>query len=53
MLRHSYAIHQLEKGIGVEYVQQLMGHRSIKTTEQYYQLINLSKLDIPSPLDYL
>lgn len=52
-LRHSYAIHQLEKGIGVEYVQQLMGHRSIKTTEQYYQFINLSKLDIPSPLDYL
>jgi integrase/recombinase XerD len=35
MLRNSFATHQLEAGIAVEAVQDLMGHDSIRTTGRY------------------
>lgn len=52
-LRHCFATHLLENGVGVFQIKQLLGHVDIRSTMQYCHLVKISSLDVKSPLDRL
>lgn len=52
-LRHSYATHLIEQGTDIRFVQDLLGHKNIKTTMIYTNLTDQTKRKIQSPLDSL
>jgi len=50
-LRHSYATHLIENGVGLRYVQELLGHAKPETTMIYTHVAKKDILNIESPLD--
>ncbi|MCL2186739.1 MAG: tyrosine-type recombinase/integrase [Treponema sp.] len=50
-LRHAFATHLLESGTDIRYIQTLLGHANVRTTERYTHVARRSALNIKSPLD--
>lgn len=49
LLRHSFATHLLESGVRESQIQQLLGHKDIRTTQTYARVTNKHLLGIKSP----
>lgn len=49
-LRHSFATHSIENGVPLHFLQKLMGHSSLETTETYLHVAKTQATAAPSPL---
>lgn len=52
-LRHSYATHLHENGLDIRYIQELLGHKSSRTTEIYTHVSRRNLIAVRSPIDDL
>lgn len=50
-LRHSYATHLHENGLDIRYIQELLGHKSSRTTEIYTHVSRRNLIAVRSPIE--
>lgn len=51
MLRHSFASHMIEQGVPIHFVQSMLGHRSLSSTQIYIHVSSKAVMGMRSPLD--
>ena len=53
ILKNSFIVHLLDKGVDIRYIQQILGHKNSRSTMRYLRICKRDFRDIQSPLDNL